>query len=105
MLYKIIVTIIPAPILYQKPNLPIINPNITKNTKDVKTKYTVSKLNLAKVTGSTPLNHMNTIASSAVKGMPIRTAAKVALRNAIILTVATNMPEIIALSKNSIIRL
>ena len=54
MLNKITVTTMPIAMLGQKPSFPIHNPNITKNTKLVKTKYTVSKLNFANVAASTP---------------------------------------------------
>lgn len=103
MLYSIIVTDNPAITLHQNPIFVTSNPNITKNTRLVKTKYVVSKLNFAKVSASTPEYHIKIIARKAVKGMPIKRAAIVALRKAIILTDATNNPDIIAFKKNSIL--
>lgn len=103
MLYIKIVTPAPSIIEYQKPKYPIVNPNITKNMRDVKTKYTVSKENLENVSASTPECHIKNIASNAVKGIPISKAAIVALRWATILTVATRNPLTITFSTNSII--
>lgn len=45
---------------------------------------------------------MNIIAKKAVKGIPMSSAASVALRCATVLTVATSIPDITALSMNSI---
>lgn len=45
---------------------------------------------------------MNIIAKKAVKGIPMSSAASVALRCATVLTVATSIPDITALSRNSI---
>ena len=76
---------------------------ITKNMRDVKTKYTVSKENLENISASTPECHIKNIANNAVKGIPISKAAIVALRCATILTVATRNPLTITFSTNSII--
>ena len=99
MLYSIIVTDKRAITLHQNPIFVTSNPNITKNTGLVKTKYVVSKLNFAKVSASMPEYHIKIIARKAVKGIPIKRAAIVALRKAIILTDATNIPDISAFKR------
>lgn len=102
MLYSIIVTDKPAITLHQNPIFVTSNPNITKNTRLVKTKYVVSKLNFANASASMPEYHIKIIARKAVNGIPIRKAAIVTLRCAIILTVAITIPDINAFKKNSI---
>ena len=105
MLYSTIVTDRPAITLHQNPIFVTSNPNITKNTRLVKTKYVVSKLNFANVSASMPEYHIKIIARKAVNGIPIRKAAIVTLRCAIILTVAITIPDINAFKKNSILLL
>ena len=102
MLYSIIVTDKPAITLNQNPIFVTSNPNITKKTRLVKTKYIVSKLNFENASASMPEYHIKIIAIKAVKGIPISNAAKVILRCAIILTVAITIPDINAFKKNSI---